>query len=273
MIALLFASAYAGLCYTFDGMAEGPTGAGFRDGDLGEARRLCPRSELGFGGGGLLVVDTPNFYGHLVAGGTVWGSGRLSDRAEVFGAFEAVRYDSVIGALSSSVLSPGFGIVGLSGRFAEGEDWGLALNGAALLPTAFGLYRHAVPVGADLGLAGGWRVHERVRLHGQVSALGTAAVSVAPADPRFGANVDAGVEWRPGRAFAAALDLVGGFGNGQMVEAAGVAPALRFAVGRRVGLGLEATVPVFGRRPPLATVDLGMTVRLGADGSPPAPAP
>lgn len=273
MITFLVTSAFAGLCSTTDGMAEGPTGAGFRDGDLGEARRLCPRSEVGFGGGGLLVVDTPNFYGHVVAGGAVWGSGRLSDRAEVFGAFEAIRYDYVIGALSSSSLSPGFGAVGVSSRFAEGADWGLALNGAALLPTALGLYHHAAPVGADLGLAGAWRVHERVRLHGQVSALGTAAISAAPADPRFGANVDAGVEWRPGKAFSSALDLVGGFGNGQVVEGAGVAPAFRFAIGRRVGLGLEATVPLFGRRPPLATVDLGMTVRLGADGSPPAPTP
>lgn len=263
---LLVGLALAGVCDTADGMAEGPARAGLRDGDLGEARRLCPRSEVGLGGGGALLADTANLYGHIVAGATVHGSVALSDRVELFGAVEAVRYDSVIGALSSAALTPGFTTLGAGWRFLDGERFALGLNGAAMLPTAVGLYQHAAPAGVDLGVAWQWAAAERFAVHGQVSALETWAFSAGAAYPRTGANVDAGVAWRPGKAFAGALDVVAGVGNGTALESLAVAPAFRFAAGDRVGLALEAAVPLAGRYPPQATVDLGVTVRLGKAG-------
>ncbi len=246
-----------------DGMASGPVVAGLVDGDLGRGRRVCGRDELGWTAGALLTVDTPNFYGHIVGGLTLDGSWRVQDRTELFATLEAIRYDTVISALSSGYLGLGHTSIGAAQRLNDGPI-AFGLNGKVVLPTALGLYRHSRPFAADLGLAGAWQGTGAFRLHGQVGLLTSAAASRGPTQARLGVCAVLGTELRPGKVFAAVVDVASSFAYTSAVDAVAIAPAVRFSDGKRWGLELGATVPLAGRERALATVDLRNSIRLGA---------
>lgn len=246
-----------------DGMADGPVVAGLLDGNLGRARRACVRDEVGVTVGGLLVADTPNFYGHLVGGLTLDGSLAVDDRTEVFATLELFRYDSVISALTSTYTGLGHTGIGASRVLTASDRGVLALNGKVVLPTAFGLYRNSWPFGVDLGLAGAWQAHDVVRLHGQIGALASAAASRGASQPRLGAMTTVGAELRPGRAFAVVADLASGFGYTAPLDVVSGALGLRFSDGKRWGLEIGGTVPFAGRERATAAVDVRNTVRLG----------
>lgn len=260
MIALLSSLALAAPCLD-DAMAEGPVTAGLLDGDLGRGRRACPREEIAVGVGGLLAVDTPNFYGHLLGSLVVDGSWRLDERTEVFGLVEAVRYDSVISALTSTYLGVGHTALGAGRVLIAGDAGVLSLNGKVVLPTAVGLYRNSWPFAWDLGLSGVVALSDAVRLHGQLGGLASAAASKGPTQGRVGAFTTAGAELRLGTAFAIVGDVVGGFGYTAPVDVVAAGLGLRFANRKRWGLELGGTVPFAGRERAAATVDLRTTAR------------
>lgn len=265
MIALLaLFTAQASPCSDdLSGIAYGPVSVGFQDGDLGVARRVCGRTEAALAAGGLAIVETENFYGHIVAGGTLEGSLAVSERTEVFTTVEAFRYDSVITPIAATYA--GFGHVGIGAthRFVDADNVAVGLHGRGVFPTAVGLYRNAFPIGLDVGVGAAWAPLSTFRVHGDVTALGSAAVSRGPAGPRGGARVTAGVEWQPARPFAVVADLNAGFGYAAPVDHVAAAIALRAGIGKRVGVELGATLPLAGRERTLAAGELRVGMRLG----------
>lgn len=259
----LVSAAAAGPCDTFDGgLVMGPTRAGFFEGDLGRGRSPCLRSAVGFDGGAYAVVDTANFYGHLVGAGALSGSVVFAPRLEANVSVEAVRYETVIAPLTSSYLGLGTTTAGLAWKGGETDHWAWGMNSRLVIPTSSGLYQNAFPFGLDVGVAASWMPVDQVELHGQWSVLGSTAVSTGPGYARMGLDTTLGAAWRPGRAFSLGLDLVGGFGHDTPLDVLAVAPAFRFGLGRHAGLALEAAVPLAGSERALATGDLRFDWRL-----------
>lgn len=255
LISLLSASlAQAGVCDDLGGLPTGPISASLYDGDHGLARRTCGRTEAALDGGGLVLADTPNFYGHIVAGGNLEGA-YATDKLEVFGGVQAIRYDSVISAISSSYVGLGHTHLGASYRLAESESWAVGLSGRAVLPTAFGLYENARPFGLDLGVNGVWVAAPALRVHGQLGGLHSFATGPGDADPRFGLGVLAGAELRPSDHFAAVVDLEAFAGQYAPLDAFSAGIGLR-AGGEAFGLELGAKLPLAGRERALATAGL-----------------
>lgn len=246
-----------------DGMPTGPVISSTLDGNLGNAHRFCGRSEVGLGLGGLLLIDRPNFYGHLAAGGKLDGSYAVSERFEVFGSFEFLRYESVITPIAASAIGLGVSNVGAAGQLLVRDKWGLGLNGKIVLPTAAGIYQNAWPVGLDLGLAAQFKASNKVLFHVQLGGLTSFAISKGAANPRIGGVLTAGTELRPGKAFALAIDLHGNFGYRAPLDTLAAALALRFSDGKRFGFSLGAVLPFAGQERALVALDLRASIRLG----------
>ena len=263
-LALGPASAGAGPCEDAgDGMPTGPVIAGLLDGNLGAAHRACGRNEVGLDVGGLLLVDMPNFYGRLSAGGSLDGSAMVHPRVELFGRLEFLRFENVITPIPATALGLGFTSVGVGWQVLRKDKVVLGLNGKTVLPTAAGIYDNAWPIGLDLGLALQVAAARGVHLHGQASFLGSAVASKGPAFPRAGGAVTFGTELRPGKAFAFVLDLYGSFGYRGPLDALAVAFALRFSDGKRFGFELGGMIPFAGTERAMVAVDLRASIRLG----------
>jgi len=245
------------------GMAQGPVTAGLLEGDLGRARRVCSRAEVGLSGGGLLVVDTMAFYGHLLAGFTLDGSLPIGQRFEIFGSVEALRYQQVITPIPASYLGFGHTALGASYRFVARPKWSLAVHGKVVLPTAIGLYRNAWPLASDLAVAVLLQLRPGIRVHAEAGVADSVALSKGPAYPEIGAVVTAGIELQPFHGFAFVADVHGGFGRQAPVDVVAAALALRFSDGKRFGFDVGATVPLAGRERAAMTLDLRASLRLG----------
>ncbi|MFZ5478597.1 MAG: hypothetical protein ACOZNI_17635 [Myxococcota bacterium] len=239
-----------------DGMPVGPVQAGFYDGDLGVARRACHRTEVGLAGGGLVVADLANFYGHLVAGGTLDASWAATERVEVFASVEAFRYDTVLGAIPAE--HAGLGHTAIGGSWAVRD--GAAVTGRVVLPTAAGLYENAFPYAFDVGMSFAREAGPLVA-HAAVYGLGSFAASKGPAFPRAGLSLTLGGEWRPVKPFALALDLTSGLGYTAGLDHVAAGIGLRGALGKRGGIELAATVPLAGEQRALATAELRGSVQ------------
>lgn len=264
MIALLAAAAWAGPCDApTTGIATGPVTVGFQDGDLGVARRLCPRTEVALAAGGLAIVETENFYGRIAAGPTVEGSWAFSERGEVFVGVEAFRYDTVITAIPAAYAGFGHTALGATYRFWENDAVGVGAHARTVLPTAVGLYRNAWPIAADLGVGVQWAAHPTLRVHGDATGIFSAAISPGPTLPWGGARVTGGVEWQPVQPFGVTLDLDAGFGYAAPVDHVAAALALRTGIGKRVGVELAVAYPFAGRERALAAGELRVDVLLG----------
>lgn len=260
----LSSTAWAGPCETdTTGLATGPVTVGFQDGDLGVPHRVCGRSEVGLTSGGLAVVETENFYGHIVAGATLEGSWAPTRRTEVYASIEAFRYDSVITPITATYMGFGHLGVGASQRLWDNDAFAIALHGRVVAPTAFGLYRHAFPFGLDVGFSGIWAATSTLRLHTDVAGLASAAVSPGPAFPRAGARVMIGGEWQPVKPFALVLDVTSGFGYTAALDHLAGSLGIRVGIGDRVGVDLGASLPFVGRERTLAAGELKFNVRLG----------
>ena len=261
LLTLLAGPAWATPCEIEDGMPVGPVTAGLLEGDLGRGHRACPRSEAALGGGGMAVVDTANFYGHLQAALVLDGSLRIAEHTEIFAALELFRYDQVIGAIPATASGLGHTAFGLSQLLVIRDNLAISSSGKIVLPTASGLYDNAWPYAADVGLAGAWTPHQRVRVHGYASLLGSVALSDGPGQPRGGVLMGVGAQARVARPFAIAGDLTAGFGYEAPVDVIAAGLALRFVVKGAYGIEGGATVPLAGRERALATADLRLSWR------------
>lgn len=255
MIALLIGAALAAPCPD-DGLPVGPVVAPLREGELGAPRRLCPRDEVAVGGAALLVADTANFYGHLVAGGVVRGSLAVDDRTEAWVTAEVVRYDTILGAISSDFVGTGHLSGGATRVFVDRDTLRAGAHARVVLPTASGLYRRSFPVGLDVGVGAEQPIGERLTLHEDLTLFGSGAIGPV-FGPRAGVALAGGLAWRPTRGFALATDLRGGLFYQGAVDELSIAPALRFGPGRHAGIELAIVAPLVGRdRTPLAAAEL-----------------
>lgn len=239
-----------------DGVPQGPVQAGLVDGDLGAARGVCPTTSVGLTAGGSAIVETENLYGRIRAGGTLTGSYKLADNAELYASIEAVRLDMIITAISVTGLGPGYTDVGGSWRFSDGPKHALALHGTFVLPTAFTIDKHSFPLGIDLGLDAVYAPKDTLLLHGSVVPNFGVALGGGPAYPAFGVNLDLGAEWKPWKRFGFVLDGISAFGRTDVLDYAGVGVGFRGGIGDHFGLSLEARMPLVGRARELASADL-----------------
>lgn len=239
-----------------DGVAQGPVEAGLADGDLGAAHRLCPRTSVGLAPTAYAIVEPENLYGRIVATATLNGSVAVNDRLELYASIEAFRYDMLIAAISADAMGPGYTDLGASWRFAQGDRWGLGLQGKVVLPTAFTIDRHAAPLGVDVGLHAGWAPVDSLVLHAAALPHFGAELGGGPAWPRFGVNLDVGAEWRPFPRFGFVLDSISSFGRTDVLDHTGVGVGFRGGIGEHFGLSLEARLPLAGRERALAAADI-----------------
>lgn len=247
-------------CDLAHGLADGPVAAALWDGALGRAQSPCPRTDAVVAPRALLLADTPAFYGVVLASGTLEGTVAVDDRGEVGLRLEALRYENVISAISSTYFGPGFTTLSAVRRI-DRDEGAVAVVGQLVLPTAIGLHQHSFPIALDLGLSslvadGPWEGH------GQAGIAASAALSHGPTQGRVGLPLTVGGAWRPGRAFALALDLQAAFAYAAAVDHVAAAPELRFAAGPGWHLELGATVPVAGRERALLAAELRTGARL-----------
>lgn len=238
----------------------GPVAAYVLPGDLGAARRICPRDELAVAGGAVLVADAAHFYGHIVATGTLSGSLALDDRTELFFRAEAVRMDSILGAIPASSTGPGLLAIGGTRVLSAGST---AAHARLVLPTAVGVYQNGHPFGLDVGVGFNQRLAGRLYAHEDATLLGQVVFGGGTGALRGGISTLAGIEWRAGRAFGLVADVHAGFGFADAVDDVSVAPGFRVAGGKHFGAELSLMVPLVGRdRSPLAAANLGFSWRI-----------
>lgn len=244
------------------GMPDGPVQVGVLEGELGVARRLCPRTEVGLGGNALLVADLDDFYGNVRASAVVWGSWTPGDgRTELFATFEAFRFQTVISSIDAVHLGLGHLSLGGTRTLVARDDWRLGTSARLVLPTAFGLYENAWPLALDLLAEIEWTASRLLRLHAHAGGLGSVAVSGGPADPEGALVVGGGGALRPLPWLALVAELDASFGRTDALDHLAATGALRLGAGERFGAELGATFPLAGRERALTAAVLRVTWR------------
>lgn len=260
--ALLSAPAAASVCDApEEGLATGPLPLGFGPGALGTPRRACPRTEVAVGAVGGAIVEPESFYGNLSGAAVVDGSFALSPRLEVFGSLEPVLYRTVISSFSASHLGVGHSALGATFVVLDEGPLVVGVTSRAVLPTAFGYYKNAFPLGLESGLTLAFQPVDFLRLYGQASGLGTVMLTAGDPNPRAGLLAAGGAELRFGE-WAALVGEVRGLG---LYDADLDSLSLGLGLRARVwaGLGAEAgvLVPIAGRERSLGIGTLRVSYR------------
>jgi hypothetical protein len=223
-------------------LGEGPVALGYGETDVATGRRACPRSEVGLGGRVGLIVDTPHFYGNIVAEGIVFASAALSPRLELFGTLTELEYNWVQNAtLKGSTLSLGTLTLGVTRHIYGNSFLQEAFSVRAMLPTSF-VTPHARPIGIELGHVLTWRPKSWLEIHTYLGTDLSAALGSGPALPQFGGIVTLGVQWSPVSFAAIVVDATGRAGAKTFFAATG---ALRLRI-YSLGIELAATAPLVG---------------------------
>ena len=160
----------------------------------------------------------------------------VTDRLELFGAFEFFRIDQLITPISVNAIGIGHTRLGASFRFVESDRVGLAVHSKVVLPTAVPLYQNTRPLAVDLGVAGQFAVHDRVQLHADLGMIHSVGLGKGPGQPRIGATVNFGAEFRPAWRFSVVTDLHASFGYTEPLDVFAGALGLRFSDGKRFGV-------------------------------------
>jgi len=113
-------------------------------------------------------------------------------------------------------------------------------------------------------------VHDRVQLHADLGMIHSVGLGKGPGQPRIGATVNFGAEFRPAWRFSVVTDLHASFGYTEPLDVFAGALGLRFSDGKRFGFDLGATVPIAGRERAALRIDFAWTVRLGPISEAPA---
>ncbi len=245
-----------------NGLAQGEVQVGLFDGDLGIAHTPCPRNSVSLGAGGSAIIEAADLYGRIQATGTLRGSFALSSKCELYLAIEGVRYDSIIAPIASSGIGPGYTNVGASTQVIASPMWLLAVQGKAVLPTAFTLDRHSWPLAVDAGAVLAWSPADRWVVHGSLFGMYGMALGGGPLFPTAGVTLNLGGEWRPTNGFGLVLDARTGFGYTAVVDVVSAGVGVRGAIGPHAGLTLEAVAPLAGAERRLAALDLRFDWRL-----------
>jgi len=263
-LALTPLSAQADPCESFGyGLPQGPITAALLDGRLGAGQRTCGRSEVGLDAGGMLLVDTFNFYGHLLGGLTLDGSLAIGSRGELFARMEFLRFQQVITPTSATHLGLGHTTLGGTWRFLIQPKASLGLTGKVVLPTAFDLYKNAWPIGMDVGVTAVATPLRWLSLHAHGGLIASAVITQGDPMPLVGGVVTAGLALQPVAGFAFVADLHGNFGYRGPIDVFAGALGVRFSDKKRFGFEVGATIPIAGVERSALRLDLRASIRLG----------
>ncbi len=241
-------------------LPEGPVPAGFDEADFGVVRGACPRTEVGVGVDGRAIVENENFYGNIRAAGRVDVEVQPFPQLELFASSELLSYQLVIQSFKADNIGLGDTSAGMKLLAFAHDSFALSVLARADLPTAFGYYKNAFPVGLEAGVLALIEPIRDVRLHGGL--LGGTKLAITKADPNTRAAViaNAGIDlvvtdWL---AFVADLDAQA-LERGDL-DHVSVGAGARFAVADTVGIEAGAVIPLAGSERNLATGILRVSV-------------
>jgi hypothetical protein len=218
---------------------------------------------VGLDAGGMLLVDTFNFYGHLLGALTLDGSLAIGSRGEVFARMEFFRFQQVITPTPATHLGLGHTTLGGTWRFLIRPKGSLGLTGKVVLPTAFDLYKNAWPIGFDVGLTALATPLHWLSLHAHGGLITSAAITRGDPMPLIGGVITAGLALQPAAGFAFVADLHGNFGYRGPVDVFAGALGVRFSDSKRFGFEIGATIPITGVERSAVRLDLRASIRLG----------
>lgn len=233
-------------------LGQGAAWVGLAESDFGTARRVCAQTEVGLGGRGGAIIDTPNFYGHLAAQGVLYGSYALSHKLEIFGTLEMVEFNFAQNAsLKQTSLNLGHLTVGAT-RHLYGSARGTgAVSARLLLPTSFGI-ANARLMGVEAGHLYSFSPASWGEVHTYLGVDFTAALSAGPSQPRVGVTGLAGFQYSPTNWFGVVVDVMGRYGAHTALSPS---LALRFRI-IQVAVDLSMTMPLIGSDRHLALAGL-----------------
>ena len=233
-------------------LAEGPVPAGFGEGDFGVVRGACPRTEVGLGLDGRAIVETANFYGNVRAAGRLDLSGQPFPQLEFYVTTELLSYQLVIQSFKADRIGYGDTSAGATLLAFAHDNFALSVTTRVDLPTSFGLYQNAFPVGLEAGLLGVIEPAKALRLHGGLLGGTSFAITKASPNTRGAIIANAGVDVLLTDWWSLVGDLDGQALQRGDLDLLGVAVGTRFDI---CGVGLEAgaVVPVAGAERSLAS--------------------
>jgi hypothetical protein len=230
------------LCASSAGLHGGPAAFGYVEGDFASGRRACPRSEVGLGVRGLVIIDTPNFYGNVGGQGLLFGSWAFRRQTEVFATLEAVTFGFTQNAtLTKLDATLGHFTAGITQVVYERSTLAGSVTGRVLLPSSFEIPGMRL-MGAEVGHAVSFRPRRWIEVHGSVNLDLTFGIGPGRSDPRVGGFGVVGAMWQPIDWFGLVVDV-----SGRVARVSYLAPmvALRFKIGS-LGIELGASLPVVG---------------------------
>jgi hypothetical protein len=187
----------------------------------------------------------------------------VGDVVEIWGSFEAIRWQSLISAVSTRYLGTGYLTLGSTLRLFDESQRRVVAWARLVLPTTSGLDQHSEPLALEVGTTAEWNAHPNLRLHGALSLIGSVGISeIAPPLPRGGLRVGGGLDWIPYEWLSFQLELMTGFGYRDGLDHLAVAGGARLGLGDRIGADLSVIWPFVGAERALAGAQLGVSGRL-----------
>ncbi len=187
LVALSPALAWAQPCAPA-AVASGPLALGPGPADFGEVAEPCAANQAVARLRGILLVDTPDFYGAISAGVTLGGRYRIRERWWVSGALDMPTWRYTVNAVvASTALDAGPATVAVHRALVTRESFAVAAHVRALVPVDTAR-RFGLRTGAELGASAIYRPGVRWFADGGLTAPtalvvlgGRTHVSVVPA--------------------------------------------------------------------------------------------
>ncbi len=242
-------------------LADGPLTAPFAQGDVGVARRACPRTEVAVGAAGRATVERENFYANLRGNARIDVSVQPVDEIELAVAFEPVFYQQVIQSYRASHVGPGDTSVSATLLAVAQRGYALSVMARATLPTAYGYYVHSYPFALDAGVLGMVEPLPGLRVHTALLGIASAQATVADKHARAAVAGDVGAAYRVFDWVAVVVDASAQSFATAPLDRAALGAGVRAAWGP-LGVDASVVVPVAGAQRDLFGATLRVSYRL-----------